>query len=312
MSDDVIYANTPALFTLKGLIAIHYLDGNVLEGHFATQDAFNIFLTVDGKPVMIPRTQIRFIKGEQGQPIEKDTSQKDLAETTPPPVDTLDFSQLESEKTYSLASDDDDDDDGTVVLQLGLEQDLLAAAEEEDDDDDDGTMVLYQEEEDSFDDDDGDDDDDDGTLIIEAPDSDVEDEDELDVTVLLPDSDEIPDWEEDDDTEDQTVVIKGSEEQEISANLLCVSGPHSGEVFKLTSGITTMGRSSDNVVILSNDKEISRHHAIVLQESGKFVVQDQNSLNGTFVNDEQVTAPHFLKDGDIILVGLSTLRYQAD
>jgi pSer/pThr/pTyr-binding forkhead associated (FHA) protein len=42
------------------------------------------------------------------------------------------------------------------------------------------------------------------------------------------------------------------------------------------------------------------------------VVQDQNSLNGTFVNDEQISGPRYLQNGDEVLVGLSLLKYQQD
>ena len=153
------------------------------------------------------------------------------------------------------------------------------------------------------------DDDNDGTIILGPMDN---DEDELDMTVLLGDATGaggLSGTTKDAD-DDGTIIIEGLEEPQLSATLTCIGGPHAGEVLQLTSGITTMGRSSDNVLALSNDKEISRHHAIVLQESGKFVVQDQNSLNGTFVNDEPITAPHYLQHGDVILVGLSSLKYE--
>jgi pSer/pThr/pTyr-binding forkhead associated (FHA) protein len=108
------------------------------------------------------------------------------------------------------------------------------------------------------------------------------------------------------------VLGQGTKTPELSATLICTSGPHTGDVVRLKSGITTIGRSSDNIITLSKDKEISRHHALIIQESGRFVVQDQNSLNGTFVNDEQVTSPRYLEDGDVILVGVSTFRYEEE
>lgn len=112
------------------------------------------------------------------------------------------------------------------------------------------------------------------------------------------------------DESDTTVVVPlTGREAEVTATLFVTSGPHNGDEFTLRSGITTMGRSSDNVIVLSKDKEISRHHAIIIHESGQYVIQDQNSLNGTFVNEEQISGPYYLKDGDKILVGLSTLKY---
>jgi hypothetical protein len=214
----------------------------------------------------------------------------------------------------------EEDEEGTLVLDPNLEIDQVLI----EDDDDEGTMVidinqypLDQAEPDAegtvvlpsgleaFPWTEPDDDNNDGTLVLgplQLPDD--EDEDDLDVTVVMSD---LPATE-----EDMTVVIEEKKEPEITAKLICTSGPHTGDVLQLRTGITTLGRSSDNVFVLAQDKEISRHHAIILQESGRYVIQDQNSLNGTFVNDEQITGPRYLKDGDEILVGLSTLKYQEE
>src|SRR5262245_25237558 len=74
VSTDNTDINELPLLTINGLISVQFLDGNVLEGDFVAQDIFNIFLKIEGEPVMIPRIQIRFIRGRQGQEIEADTS----------------------------------------------------------------------------------------------------------------------------------------------------------------------------------------------------------------------------------------------
>jgi SARP family transcriptional regulator, regulator of embCAB operon len=79
---------------------------------------------------------------------------------------------------------------------------------------------------------------------------------------------------------------------------------------KLKPGITTIGRASDNVLPLNKDKEASRRHALIIYEASRFVVQDQNSLNGVFVNDQLIKEPRPLQDGDLILIGISTLKFQ--
>jgi adenylate cyclase len=60
---------------------------------------------------------------------------------------------------------------------------------------------------------------------------------------------------------------------------------------------------------LSKDKEISRKHTKVTYEGGQFVVEDQGSLNGTFINNERIEGPRYLEDGDVLMVGVSTLIY---
>jgi hypothetical protein len=265
---------------------------------------------------MISRAQIRFIKGRQVEQISEDDSLEMLAQphlqqpvVRPETSQRVRFDTEEYILPLATQLSVEEEEDGTMVLDnLALDEIGL--------DDDEGTMVIDI---DQFPlgevEDEGtvvlptgldalawekDDDTNDGTLVLDQiPLTETEDDD-LDMTMVMPD---IAD-------EGDTGIVETKKEPEIKAKLICTTGPHTGEVLELRSGITTLGRSSDNVFVLSQDKEISRHHAIILQESGRFVVQDQNSLNGTFVNDEQITGPHYLKDGDEILVGLSTLKYQ--
>lgn len=305
-ADNVLYSNNLPLLTLKGLVAIHFLDGDVLEGEFASQDIFNIFLLVEGEPVMIPRSQIRYIVGRQEQAIEVDTSSfgsKAVAQPHPveqeavliPEAEIFDPEIFNPELFDEAAFDEEED---TMILA----SDQVQFDEIEDQfEDEDSTVII------PLDDEDVDIKEDSGTIILTTT---LDDMDETDTTLVV-DIDTMTVLEEDED--DATVVLgQESKRSELSASLICTSGPHTGEMVKLKSGITTIGRSSDNVIVLNKDKEISRHHAIVLQESGRFVVQDQNSLNGTFVNDEQVTGARYLEDGDVILVGVSTFRYQEE
>jgi len=320
MSDpgNMSYAKTPSLLTIKGQVSVQFLDGQIMEGEFVSQDQFNIFLKKNDEPIMIPRAQIRFIKGKQVEQITEDDSVEMLVQPhLQQPMVRREAGQRArfdtEEYALPLATQPavEEEEDGTMVLDnLALEQIVL--------DDDEGTMVIdidqYPLEQiedegtvvlpsglDALAWENDDDDTNDGTLVLDQMPL-TETEDDLDMTMVMPDITEAD--------EEDTGVIEAKKEPEIKARLTCTTGPHTGEVLQLRSGITTLGRSSDNVFVLSQDKEISRHHAIILQESGRFVVQDQNSLNGTFVNDEQITGPYYLKDGDEILVGLSTLKYE--
>jgi predicted component of type VI protein secretion system len=72
-------------------------------------------------------------------------------------------------------------------------------------------------------------------------------------------------------------------------------------------GSLTIGRLPDNAVHIDN-LAVSGHHARIVWESDHFALEDDNSLNGTFVNNRRITRCA-LKDGDIILVGKHTLAY---
>jgi predicted component of type VI protein secretion system len=63
----------------------------------------------------------------------------------------------------------------------------------------------------------------------------------------------------------------------------------------------TIGRAPDNDIHIDN-LAVSNYHARVYVEAGSLVVEDLNSLNGSFLNDIRVERA-MLKDGDAILIG---------
>jgi hypothetical protein len=63
----------------------------------------------------------------------------------------------------------------------------------------------------------------------------------------------------------------------------------------------TIGRAPDNDIAIDN-LAVSNYHARVYPEAGHLVVEDLNSLNGTFVNAQRVERAS-VRDGDSILIG---------
>ncbi|MGQ9599080.1 MAG: FHA domain-containing protein [Anaerolineae bacterium] len=86
-----------------------------------------------------------------------------------------------------------------------------------------------------------------------------------------------------------------------AANLVLVVR-HTGQVFPLTQTPITIGRQSDNVIILS-DPDVSRHHAAISWQAGMYVIQDLGSVNGTFVNNRRISGPHPLRPGYVLRLG---------
>jgi predicted component of type VI protein secretion system len=80
------------------------------------------------------------------------------------------------------------------------------------------------------------------------------------------------------------------------------SGPTPGVVFPLEGDQLTIGRDSSNQVAI-NDAEISRKHARLTFQGGKFVLEDLGSTNGTFVNGQRLAGPVVLKPGDVVSLG---------
>src|SRR6266849_2260825 len=68
----------------------------------------------------------------------------------------------------------------------------------------------------------------------------------------------------------------------------------------------TIGRAPDNDLSVDN-LAISNYHAKIYFEAGRMVVEDLNSLNGTFVNDLRVERAT-LHDGDKVHVGKHVIK----
>jgi hypothetical protein len=79
--------------------------------------------------------------------------------------------------------------------------------------------------------------------------------------------------------------------------------------YELKDGVSmTIGRLPDNNIHIDN-LAVSGHHARIVWETDHFVLEDNNSLNGTFVNNRRISRTA-LKDGDLVLIGKHTLTYQ--
>jgi hypothetical protein len=71
---------------------------------------------------------------------------------------------------------------------------------------------------------------------------------------------------------------------------------------------TRIGRLPDCRISLS-DPQVSRHHAEVRVSHQGYEVVDLGSTNGTLVNGV-IVKEHELHDGDVILVGATSIRYE--
>ena len=88
------------------------------------------------------------------------------------------------------------------------------------------------------------------------------------------------------------------------------TGPSMGCRYPLADQPLLIGRGEDCDIRLS-DHSVSRRHALIEPTLGEYQVSDQNSTNGTFVNDKQLAGPRMLRDGDYLRVGNCLYRYLA-
>jgi two-component system, cell cycle response regulator len=89
------------------------------------------------------------------------------------------------------------------------------------------------------------------------------------------------------------------------AYLIVLTGEGVGSMFRI-EGESVIGRSAATTIRL-NDDGVSRRHARLLQKGASVVLEDLQSANGTFVNDEQIVGERILKDGDKIRIGSTSI-----
>ncbi len=86
-------------------------------------------------------------------------------------------------------------------------------------------------------------------------------------------------------------------------------GGRAGESFKPSGERTRIGRSPDCEIFL-DDVTVSRNHAVLVRADGKFTVEDQGSLNGTFVNRKRIDSAE-LEEGDEVQIGKYRMTFIA-
>ncbi len=75
-----------------------------------------------------------------------------------------------------------------------------------------------------------------------------------------------------------------------------------GQQHWLNGETITLGRAVENDIVITS-KRVSREHARIQRTRHRVVLEDLNSANGTYLNDERVGAPAELQEGDRITIG---------
>jgi hypothetical protein len=109
---------------------------------------------------------------------------------------------------------------------------------------------------------------------------------------------------------------EGEEEGALTLEELGAEGPalvirsgggRAGEHFVPQGERTTIGRSPDCDVFL-DDVTVSRKHAVLVQKEGGFFIEDEGSLNGTFLNRKRIESGR-LANGDELQIGKYKLSF---
>ncbi|MBY0789524.1 FHA domain-containing protein FhaB/FipA [Corynebacterium parakroppenstedtii] len=94
------------------------------------------------------------------------------------------------------------------------------------------------------------------------------------------------------------------------SELVVTNGPQRGQTIDLTSQSEVfVGRASSCTLVLSDDYASSRH-ARFIRNGNDWFVEDLESRNGTYLNEQRIDQLETLTRGDAIRVGRTTLHVQ--
>ena len=89
--------------------------------------------------------------------------------------------------------------------------------------------------------------------------------------------------------------------------LYVTSGALSGTTIPLADQPITLGRASDNTLVLDDDYA-SNYHARLRPYEGRWLVEDLGSTNGTYLDKQKVTSPSVVPIGVPVKVGKTLLE----
>ena len=110
-----------------------------------------------------------------------------------------------------------------------------------------------------------------------------------------------------DDAEDGAALTLEELGTEGPALVVRSGGGRAGEHFVPQGERTTIGRSPDCDIFL-DDVTVSRKHAMLVRKDDAYYIEDQGSLNGTFLNRRRIESGR-LENGDELQIGKYKLSF---
>ncbi len=118
------------------------------------------------------------------------------------------------------------------------------------------------------------------------------------------------------DADRRTIVVSEDEAQKRSSKgkivgwLISYTQHPDGEDHRIYAGYNRIGANPVCDIVIE-DETVSGSHAIIVYRDGRFLVKDDLSRNGTFVNGREISEAHPLKSYDQIRVGNTFLTFVA-
>ena len=95
-----------------------------------------------------------------------------------------------------------------------------------------------------------------------------------------------------------------------SPKITILSAQHRGKTYELTKDVYTVGRIEERDICIV-DPTISTYHGSFVKSGNTYILKDNNSTNGSRVNNEPIVEKE-LKNSDIIQLGDVEMLYDCD
>jgi DNA-binding NarL/FixJ family response regulator len=79
---------------------------------------------------------------------------------------------------------------------------------------------------------------------------------------------------------------------------------------EVTSDRATIGKATENDIVLADDPTVSHLHAVVERFAAGWCITDLGSSNGTWLNGERIWSSRRVRHGDEIRVGQTRLQFR--
>ncbi len=91
--------------------------------------------------------------------------------------------------------------------------------------------------------------------------------------------------------------------------LMITQGSQAGQSAALADGVILIGRGAEAQLSLDDDYVSTRHARVVSGENGVYL-EDLGSTNGSYVNNQRVTAPTTITLSDTVRIGRTLMRLE--
>jgi pSer/pThr/pTyr-binding forkhead associated (FHA) protein len=100
------------------------------------------------------------------------------------------------------------------------------------------------------------------------------------------------------------------EELTKQAWLIKLVGKNEGKEIMIFKPQTIGGRDELIDIPIFGDPDVEPRHFVIKADQRRHLIQDLNTSSGTFVNGQKIQQPQLLKDGDVIQVGMTKLKFR--